>query len=78
MEWCRAGLGIGKYNAESPKHLKTGQQRFNSITKTIHFAYLGILFIYEYGTAPHGGGWGGGGRHLVTGYSIFFDQKWAS
>ena len=36
------------YNAESPKQ---GNKRFNSITKTIHFAPLGILFnIY---LCPH-------------------------
>ena len=39
----RAGPGVGKYNAESPKQ---GSKRFNSITKTIHFAHLGIIFIY--------------------------------
>ena len=33
---------VGKYNVES---LKQGSKRFNSIKKTIHFAYLGILFI---------------------------------
>ena len=32
-----------QYNAES---LKQGSKRLNSITKTIHFAHLGILFIY--------------------------------
>ena len=35
----RAASGVGKYNAESPKQ---GSKRFNSITKTIHFAHLGI------------------------------------
>ena len=40
----RAGSGVGKYNAESPKQ---SSKRFNSIMKTIHFAHLGILFIYE-------------------------------
>ena len=39
----RAGSGVGKYNAEV---LKQGSKRFNSITQTIHFAHLGILFIY--------------------------------
>ena len=33
----------GKYDAESPKQ---GSKRFNSITKKIHFAHLGILIIY--------------------------------
>ena len=27
--------------------LKQGSKRFNSITKTIHFAHLGLLFIYK-------------------------------
>ena len=31
------------YNARS---LKQGSKRFNSITKTIHFAHLVLLFIY--------------------------------
>ena len=35
----RAASGVGKYNAESPKQ---GSKRFNSITKTIHFAHLVI------------------------------------
>ena len=39
----RAGSGVGKYIAESPKQ---GSKKFNSITKTIHFAHRGILFIY--------------------------------
>ena len=38
-----AGSSVHKYNAESPNQ---GRKRFNSITKTIHFAHLGILFIY--------------------------------
>ena len=38
-----AGSGVDKHNAESPEQ---GSKRFNSITKTIHFAHLGILFIY--------------------------------
>ena len=33
------------YNAKSPKQ---GIKRFNSIKKTIHFANLGILFVYGY------------------------------
>ena len=36
-------MDVGKYNAESPKQ---DSKRLNSVTKTIHFAYLGILFIY--------------------------------
>ena len=36
--------GVGKYNAESPK---LGSKRFNSITKTIYFAHLCILVIYD-------------------------------
>ena len=31
------GSGVGKYNAKSPRQ---GSKRFNSITKTIHFARL--------------------------------------
>ena len=38
-----AGSGVGKYNNESPKQ---GSKRFNSIT--IHFAHLGIIFIYGF------------------------------
>ena len=38
----QAGI-VGKYNAESPKK---SSKRFNSITKTIYFAHLVILFIY--------------------------------
>ena len=44
LQWCSdagpAGrfMGDGKYNAESPKQ---GCKRFNSMTKTIHFAQLG-------------------------------------
>ena len=45
-------MHVGKYNAES---LKQGCKRFNSITKTIHFANLGILFIYG-GLFDGGGG----------------------
>ena len=43
MPGWRAGSGIGKYNAESPKQ---DSKRFNSMTKTIHFAHLVILFIF--------------------------------
>ena len=43
MTGWRAGSCFGKYIAESPKQ---DSKRFNSITKTIHFAHLGILFIY--------------------------------
>ena len=47
MPGPRAGSGVGKYNAESPKQ---DSKRINSITKTIHFAHLGtILFIYACG-----------------------------
>ena len=44
--WSDAGPAgrVRWYNAESPKQ---GDKRFYSITKTIHFAYLGILFIYD-------------------------------
>ena len=42
LSW-RAGSGVGKYNAKTPKQ---DSKRFNFITKTIHFAHLGILFIY--------------------------------
>ena len=47
MPGWRAGSGIGKYNAESPKQ---DSKRFISITKTIHLVHLGILFIYVVGT----------------------------
>ena len=43
MPGQQAGSGVSNYNAESPKQ---DSKRFNSITKTIHFAHLGILFIY--------------------------------
>ena len=43
IEWCR--VGVGEYNAESPKQ---GSKRFNSISKKVHFAHLGILFIYGF------------------------------
>ena len=39
-----AGSGVVKVIAESPKQ---GRKRLNFITKTISFAYLGILFIYD-------------------------------
>ena len=45
-----AGSGVHKYNAESPNQ---GRKRFNSITKTIHFAHLGILFIYGCRSLTH-------------------------
>ena len=38
-----AGSGGGKYNADSPTQ---GGKRGNSIRTKIHFAHLGILFIY--------------------------------
>ena len=44
MPGLRAGSGVGKYNAYS---LKQPRKRFNFITKKIHFAHLGILFIYD-------------------------------
>ena len=40
-----AGSGVGLYIAESPKQ---GNKMFNSISKTIHFAHLVILYIYVY------------------------------
>ena len=40
----RAGSGVGWYIVESPKQVR---KRFSSITKTIHFAHLVILFIYS-------------------------------
>ena len=40
---CVRWWSNGKFNAESPKQ---GSKRLNSITKTIHFAHLGLLFIY--------------------------------
>ena len=56
--WSNAGqAGRVNYNAKSPKH---GKKTFDSITKTIHFAHLGILFIYvpthEEGVADDVGG----------------------
>ena len=39
---ARLAAGVGKYNAKSPKQ---GIKRFYSITKSIHFAHLGILFV---------------------------------
>ena len=44
MPGRRAGSDAGKYKAEGPKQ---DSKKFNSITKTIHFAPLGILFIYS-------------------------------
>ena len=43
MPFRREGSGVGKYKAKRPKQ---GSKRFNFITRTIHFAHLGILFIY--------------------------------
>ena len=46
MRWYQgqwAGSGVGKYIAESPKQ---SSKRLNSITKTILFTQLVILFIY--------------------------------
>ena len=45
MPCRRAGSGL----ASTVKCLepKTGQKKVNSITKTIDFAHLGILFIYD-------------------------------
>ena len=50
MPGWRAGLGVGKYTVQC-REPKTGHQKVQlySITKTIHVAHLGILFIY--GTA---------------------------
>ena len=39
----RSGVDKYIYNAESPKQ---GSKRFNFFRKAIHFAHLGILFIY--------------------------------
>ena len=36
-----AELGVGQYIAESPKQ---GSKRYNSITKTIHFAHLVTVY----------------------------------
>ena len=41
-----AGSDVGKYNAKSAKQ---DSEKFNFITKTIHFAHLDILFIYGWG-----------------------------
>ena len=44
MPGRQAGSGVSvRYNADCPKQ---GSKRFNSITMTIHFAHLGISFIY--------------------------------
>ena len=43
MPGRRAGSGVGKYNAKSPKQ---GSKRFNSNTKMFLFAHLVILFLY--------------------------------
>ena len=47
MPGRRAGSGVGKYVAESPKQ---GSKRFISVTKTNHFANLSILFIFANNT----------------------------
>ena len=49
MPGRRAGSSVGKYNAESSKQ---GSIRFNFITKTINFAHMVILFIYEKDFVP--------------------------
>ena len=51
VEYCNVGPAgrvrcCGKNDANSSKQ---GSKRFNSITKKIHFAYLGILFFYRPG-----------------------------
>ena len=43
MPGRRTGSGVGKYNAKIPNQ---GSKRFNSVTKTIYFAHVGILFIF--------------------------------
>ena len=40
-----AKSGAEKYNTESPRQ---SSERFNSNSETIHFANLGILFVYGY------------------------------
>ena len=47
----QAGTGFSKYSAESPKQ---DSKRFNSITKTIHSAHLGILCISAAGIGISG------------------------
>ena len=51
MPGRRAGSGVGKCNAESPKQ---GSKRFKFIMKTIHCAHLGVLFIYDLGVQFQG------------------------
>ena len=62
-----AGSGVGKYNAERPKQ---GRKRFNSIysTKTIHFSYFRILFIYANNilSDSHVGGWEAHGPQVTV------------
>ena len=41
--------GVGKYNAAIPKQ---GSKSFNFISKTIHLAHLGVLFIYACSRLP--------------------------
>ena len=38
--------GQGQVLASKCPEAKTGQQKVHSITKTIHFAHIGILLIY--------------------------------
>ena len=54
-----AGSGVAKYNAQC---LKQGSNRLNSISKTIHLAHLGILFIYDQGLRGVRPGEGGTAR----------------
>ena len=49
----RAGSGVGKNTDENPK---LDSKMCNSITKTIHFAHLGILFVYAAIFAENRGG----------------------
>ena len=42
MPGQHAGSDVGKHNAERPKQ---AGKRFNSITKTIHFAHLQLYYL---------------------------------
>ena len=54
MPGQRAGSGVTVQKLVHCRAPKTGQQkkRFNSITQTIHFAHLCILFINDWMNAP--------------------------
>ena len=49
VKWCRAG-GQGEVLASIWTMPIQDSKRFNSVTKTIHFAHLSILFFYAFTT----------------------------